>query len=245
MPPLKEKDSGTNKKAALALARTKLRPARASDPAKWADLTPHTDQDLWNEARDIRRATTAGLMREAERNTPGAPLDYKLVFDHPRQNDFGGGPRAFSSSEGLVNMPDDPRGYMSNPQYLAAILAHEVAHNADWRRNKPKVGHNKETFRPLERAASRSAALEPFYNEGDDVGLGGVNEYPDEYRGLGKYTPQYFMSANEMDPTQQVFPVDAKRLAYEIINRRNITRGGPIRGGGQVNIPGQPRGFQI
>lgn len=211
----------------------------------WPGMEPGAP--LWydEDQQNLRSATAAGMMHQAEDAVPNGVKNYNLEVG---PGDKYPGPmagRAFSSSEGKVFVPGELEGYFSKPQYLATVLAHEVAHNNDWRRNHPTIGHSIETFRPLEKQTNASAQIEPQYDPGTDVGLGGANEYADRYASLGPYNPQYFLSANQMDPTKQIFPVDAKALAKEIINRRNIARSGPTNSGGYKNVPGSGRGFQI
>lgn len=243
----KDKKKNDKKKVLSAAYKKVLADPAASAEKKtiWPEMKEGVD--LWydKDQENLRRATAAGLMRAAEREID-APLDYELTFDDPRQEMFGGGARAFSAGgERLVNVPSALEGYMSKPQYLSSVLSHEVAHNKDYEKNHPTQGHSIETFRPLEKAAYRASMLEPSYLPGDDIGPGGMNEYPDEYKSLGPWKDQYFLSGDQMNATRNVFPVNAKDLAREIINRRNIARSGPIRSGGQTNLGGGPRGNLI
>lgn len=215
-----KKESAKNAALAAAYKRV-LATGSGSDKVEWPEMEAGVDSWYSPDAGAGRRATAEALMRDAEAQIPGGAPDYRLVFDHPDQESFGpGGPRAFSSSAGLVNMPSDIEGYMSKPQYLASVLAHEVAHNADWVKNKPKVGHNKETFRPLEKAASRAAMIEPEYFPGDDVGIGGVNEYPDIMKSLGPYKQKYFVSNDVQDQTRGLQQVDPMEFLSNIIRKR-------------------------
>lgn len=235
-----------DKKAILKEAYAKLLRSPASDQSKvtWPDMKEGAP--LWYdpEQSNLRKATASGYMHEAENAVPNGVKNYQLKFD---VKDPAGklSDRAFSSSEGFVNMPTAIEGYMSKPQYLATILAHEVAHNNDFKRNRPDIAHSIETFRPLEKASNRAAYIEPEYDPGTDVGLGGVNEYADRYKSLGDFPEHYYLSANQMDPTKQVFPVSAKGLAKEILNRRSIARSGPLSSGGVKPGIRTPRGNQI
>lgn len=236
----------SKKKKVLDEAYKRVLRSPASDQTKvtWPEMPMGTD--LWydDDQEGLRRATAAGLMHNAEDAVPNGVKNYQLKFDMPDPS--RGEPvatRAFSSSAGLVNMPSTLAGYMSKPQYLATVLAHEVAHNNDWRKNHPALAHSIETFRPLEKMTNAAAMIEPQYDPGTDVT--GKNEYADRYASLGPWKDQYFLSANQMDPTRQIFPVSTDKLAREIINRRNITRSGPTNSGGYKNVPGSGRGFSI
>lgn len=237
-----------DKKAVLDKAYRKILNSPSDDQSKvtWPDMKPGTAMWYDPEQENLRRASAAGYMHEAEDSVPNGVRNYQLKFDQPSPWDKDpGGARAFSSSEGFVNMPSQIEGYMSKPQYLATVLAHEVAHNTDWKRNRPDVAHSIGTFRPLEKAASQAAGIEPQYDPGTDTRVGGMNEYADRYASTGSFPEHYYMSANQMDPAKQVFPVSTKKLAKEIINRRNIVRSGPTNSGGYKNVPGSGRGFQI
>lgn len=227
-----KKKKAPNKKQVLDEAYRRILADPAASYEKkivFPEMEPGIDEWYRPENDRMRKATAAGMMRASEAMFDD-PSGYKLVFDHPAQDSFGGGSRAFSSSEGLVNMPSDIMGYMSKPQYLHSVLAHEVAHNQDqrenmdWLRKNRDQGHSIEKFRPKEKQSYLSAMLEPRYDPGTDVAPGGRNEYPDEYLSLGAYTPKYFRSLDVQDPTRGLKPVDPKKLAVELaLQQRNFS----------------------
>lgn len=188
------------------------------------------------EGQSIRRSTAGGLMREVERMFPRSP-NYKLKINDPSQYMWGEEPRAFSSSAGIVNIPDigdKGEGFFREPRYLHQVLAHEVAHNVDWMENPEEVkksAHSKEFFRPKEKHASKSALLEPIYDPGDDVGLGGAQEYPARYESLGPYKQKYFIGLNPQDLSIATKQVPAELLARKLLEQRKGFASGLMRAG--------------
>lgn len=212
-----------DKKKVLDAAYKRVLRSPSSDQSKvtWPDMPSGADPWYDPKLEHLRRASASGYMREAEQSLGDTP-NFKLLFDQLDSKTGKVGERAWSSSAGEVNMPTDLGGYMSKPQYLATVLAHEVAHNKDWVKNRPAIGHNKETFRPYERDAARAAQIEPQYDPGDDVT--GVNEYPDRYMPIGKWNDRYYMSNRVDDPTRSIFPVTTKDLERALVQRRkNVT----------------------
>ena len=241
----KSKGKSDKKKTLDAAYKRILRANNSDSKVIWPELEEGPEQWYNPATASMRRATASGLMREAEKMVPGGAPNYKLKFDQPDYGkpmlEDGTYPKAdfaYSSSAGLVNMPSDIEGYMSKPQYLSAVLAHEVAHNKDWVQNKPAIGHNKETYRPLEKAASRAAMLEPRYNPGDDVGPGGMNEYADEYKSLGPFKPKYWISSDVQDQTRGIRPIDVASLLSEVVaQRKNFQAAGGKTHRGVSNRP--------
>ncbi len=238
-----------DKKAALKNAyKNILSKAGPDDGAKvtWPEMAEGAPQWYGNEGASLRHSTAAGLMREAESKLKHTP-NYKLQFNvkDPTGNPS---PVAFSSSAGLVNLPtgdnykDIGEGYFSKPQYLASVIAHEVAHNSDRLRNSPTVPHNIETFRPLEKAASKAAGLEPQYNPGTDVGIGGANEYADRYKSLGQYDPHYYIGQNPQDLTRSPKLTKKEALGLALAAQRANFASGQARGG---TLPGSPRAASL
>lgn len=188
----------------------------------WPAMEPGSDQwyDPANTA--LRKSSAAGYQRDAEAQFPRSP-NYGMTFDNPTGS---GHDRAFSAGngrQGRINVPnpDDMGGYFSKPQYLASIISHEVAHNVDSMKNSPiKIPHSVETFRPLESQAYRSVNMLPQYNPGTDVGLNGVNEYPDAYKSLGDYLPHYFVGANPQNLTKSPVRTDPKKLVKALAAQR-------------------------
>lgn len=196
------------------------------DKTEWPAMEEGVPQWYGPKGSGLRLSTAAGYMREAEGQLPRTP-NYKLKRNSP-QPDFGpGGPRAFSSSAGFIEIPDEKDeggGYYSKPQYLEQVIDHEVAHNADMvdPRNLPKKGqgHSIDRFRPLEKAAYRASELEPQYNPGTDIGSGGLNEYPDKYAKLADYVMKYYVGTNPQDLTRSVKPVSPKHVALELSRQK-------------------------
>lgn len=197
------------------------------------------------ENQALRQASAAGYLHEAQSKLPFYP-NFDLRVNDPSQ-EKGDNPRAFSNSSGFINIPDignQGGGYFSKPQYLAEVVAHEAAHNSDWR-NKPKVPHSIETFRPLEAAASKAAGIEPQYNPGTDTGVGGINEYADSYKDLKTWVPHFYLSANQMNPSKQVYPVSLKNLAKALANKKAIQKSGNPTYQPYKPVAGAPQGFMI
>lgn len=183
----------------------------------WPEMEAGADQ--WYDPRNtaLRKSSAAGYMREAEQQFPRTP-NYGLTFDNPLGADGKPFDRAFSAGNGQIGRvnvpnPNSLEGYFSKPQYLASVLSHEVAHNVDSMKNSPvAVPHSKETFRPLEEQAYKSVNIQPQYNPGNDVGKGGVNEYPDAYKKIGDYIQHYFVGANPQNLTKSPVRTDPKNL---------------------------------
>lgn len=170
----------------------------------------------------LRASTAAGYMREAESQFPATPK-YGLRFNMIDNKTGKPAERAFSSSAGLINLPDidnEGGGYFSKPQYLENVIDHEVAHNVDYTKNRPKVPHSKETFRPLEQAAMRASQLGPEYNPGDAVGIDQINEYPDRYKKLSDYVMKYYVGQRPDDLTRSVQAVEPKYTAKAVARQR-------------------------
>lgn len=223
------------KKSALSNALKRvLSQGTNQDKVVWPEMAPGSDE--WYDPKNtaLRKSSAAGYQRDAESQFPRTP-NYQTTFDNPLGPDGKPFDRAYSSSEngGVVNIPNpnNLEGYFSKPQYLASVIAHEVAHNVDRVQNAPLIAHSKATFRPLEAQSYKSVNLQPQYNPGNDIGAGGINEYPDAYKSLGDYLQHYFVGTNPQNLTKAVKRTDPSQLVRALAAQKaNFSAGESARG---------------